>query len=540
MNLDLLIFIIYLISVFAVGIVVSYKQKGEYDDYFLAGRNLTWWVIGGSIIAANISTHHFIGMAGQGVTVGLAIASYEWLAAIALILYGKFFLPYYLKERITTMPEFLEKRFNYQVRLGFSVLSLIGYIFIELAVVLYTGSLAIESLFGLPLGYGLTILCIIAGGYTIYGGLEAVAYTDVLQVTVLIVGGMAVTILGLIKVGEVSPGYTGNVLGGVNAILTESPDKFEMVKSWNHPELPWIGVFFGGLWLANIFYWGCNQFITQKTLAAKDIWHGRMGVVFAGYLKLLVPFLVVLPGIIAFHLYDSEVGLLKSEAVLDKADLAFPILVEQLLPNGISGLVMAGLMGAVMSTIASLLNSSSTIFTFDIYKRHFNIEANNKTLIRYGRYTIVSVLIIATIFGYFLQNLPAIFTYIQKFWSLAWPAISAIFIAGFFYPRANAKGCLVAIILGPLWAIGFMVAGSYQLVPELAFLNRAAIDFIFCSLLIWWFRTKGDSIPKKAIIDRQFSQEVSKYIQKIPWYSNFTFWSFLLIGLIVILYIKFF
>ena len=196
LNLDTAVFGLYLLAVFAVGIVVSRKEK-QWDDYFLAGRQLTWWVIGGSLIAANISTHHFIGMSGQGYTIGLAIASYEWIAAIALILYGKFFLPYYLKTRITTMPEFLENRFNQRVRLVFAIISLIGYIFIELAVVLYTGSLAIQSIFGLPLVWGLAVLCLVGGGYTIYGGLKSVVYTDVIQVTLLIVGGLVVTFVGL-------------------------------------------------------------------------------------------------------------------------------------------------------------------------------------------------------------------------------------------------------------------------------------------------------------------------------------------------------
>ena len=235
-------------------------------------------------------------MSGQGFTIGLAVASYEWMAAIALILYGTFFLPYYLKTRITTMPEFLENRFDHKTRLVFAIISVIGYVFIELAVVLYTGSLAMHSIFGLPLIWGMTILCVIAGGYTIYGGLNSIAYTDVVQVTVLILGGLAVTILGLLKVGAATPGHHATIWGGVNALIAGSPEKFHMILPINHPDLPWIGVFFGGMWLANIFYWGCNQFITQRTLAAKDVWHGRMGVVFAGFLKLLVPILVVVPG----------------------------------------------------------------------------------------------------------------------------------------------------------------------------------------------------------------------------------------------------
>jgi solute:Na+ symporter, SSS family len=539
LNLDLVIFLVYLAVVFAIGILVSRKNKVS-DDYFLAGRNLTWWVIGGSLIAANISTHHFIGMSGQGFTIGLAIASYEWLAAIALIIYGKFFLPYYLKTKITTMPEFLETRFNYKVRLIFAVISMVGYIFIELAVVLYTGSLAMESIFGLPLQWGLVILCVVAGGYTIYGGLKAVAYTDIVQVTVLIVGGIAVTVIGLIKVGTVSPEYSNTVFGGLKAIMDGSPEKFHMVQSWNHPELPWVGVFFGGMWLANIFYWGCNQFITQRTLAAKSVWHGQMGVMFAGYLKLLVPILVVLPGIIAYRLYQPEVGLLSHEFALSKADLAFPALVKNLLPAGISGLVMAGLMGAVMSTIASLLTSSASIFTFDIYKRHFRPDADNKQLVRMGQLTTFVVLVLATVFGYYLRDLTAIFTYIQKFWSIAWPSVTAVFLSGFFFKRATARGCLIAMITGPVWAILFTVAEAMEWVPRFAFLNRAGLDFLFCCLIIYIFRNTTGVIPAKAIVDRSFSAEAQAEVESVPWYLRFNFWSLLLIAIVVALYIYFF
>jgi SSS family solute:Na+ symporter len=538
-NLDTIVFGLYLVAVFAVGILVSRREK-ESDDYFLAGRNLTWWVIGGSLIAANISTHHFIGMSGQGFSIGLAIASYEWMAAIALILYGKFFLPYYLKTRITTMPEFLENRFNHQVRLVFAVISLIGYVFIELAVVLYTGSLAIESIFGLPLVWGLAILCLVGGGYTIYGGLKSVAYTDIIQVTVLLVGGLTVTFIGLVKLGAVSPEHSATIWGGCRAVLAGSPEKFHMVQSWNHPDLPWVGVFFGGMWLANIFYWGCNQFITQRTLAARNVWHGQMGVVFAGFLKLLVPVLVVLPGIIAYQLYGPETGLLRQEYTLEKGDLAFPTLVKNLLPAGFTGLVMAGLMGAVMSTIASLLASSSSIFTFDIYRRHLSRKASGAELIRVGRYATLTVLLVATVVGYFLRDLEAIFTYIQKYWSIAYPSICAVFLAGFFYKRANGRGCLTALIAGPVWASLFTIAEAQGWVFKLAFLTRAGLDFLFCGLLIWILRTRGGVLPDQATVDRSFRPQDLTLMRQIPWWRSFGFWSAVLLVILVGLYIRFF
>jgi SSS family solute:Na+ symporter len=557
MNLDTLVFGIYLLVVAVVGFLAS-RKKEESDDYFLASRNLVWWIIGGSMIAANISTHHFIGMSGRGYEIGLAVASYEWIAAIALVLYGKFFLPYYLKSKITTMPEFLERRFSDKVRIAYAIISLIGYIVIELAVVLYTGSLAINSVFGLPLIWGLVILCVVGGGYAIYGGFKAIAYTDVIQVTVLILGGLTVMLLGLHKLGVLVPEYGPSVIGGFKAVLAGSPEKFHMVRPASDPELPWPGVFFGGMWLANIFYWGCNQFITQRTLAAKNVWQGQMGVVFAGFLKLLVPFLVVLPGIVAYRLYNPESGLLKADCVLLKADLAFPTLVKQLLPQGLTGLVMAGLMGCVMSHVASMMSASSSILTFDIYKNYVKRDATGADLVRFGRITSVVVLVAATAVGYFLQDLKGIFIYIQKYWSIAYPSVCALFLAGFFYKRATARGALIAVIAGPAWALVVTVLEVVKLLPhipcltvwvektELAagfwsipFLTRGAIDFLFAFAILWVFRNRGE-IEARAIIDRSFTPEVLAEMRLLPFYKRFGFWSAILITCVVALYIRFF
>jgi solute:Na+ symporter, SSS family len=558
MNLDLVVFGTYLVVVAAVGILASRKRE-QSDDYFLASRNLTWWIIGGSMIAANISTHHFIGMTGRGYEIGLAVASFEWIAAVALVLYGKFFLPYYLKTKITTMPEFLERRFSDKVRIAYAIISLIGYIVIELAVVLYTGSLAIHEVFGLPLVWGLAILCVIGGGYTIYGGFKAVAYTDIIQVTVLILGGFTVTLLGLHKLGVLQPDFGPSIVGGFRAALAGAPEKFHMVRPWSDPELPWIGVFFGGMWLANIFYWGCNQFITQRTLAARNIWHGQMGVVFAGFLKLLVPFLVVLPGIVAFRLYHPDTGLLKTTCTLAKGDLAFPTLVKQLLPAGLTGLVMAGLMGCVMSHIASMMSASSSIITFDIYKNYVRRDATSQDLVRIGRWTSLLVLAAATAVGYFLRDLKAIFIYIQEFWSIAYPSVCALFLAGFFYRRATARGALIAIIIGPLWALSVTVLEKTHLLPSvpyltvwvtdastgkghylIPFLTRAGIDCLFAFIILWIFRNRTHVIPPEAIVDRSYPPEVAAYMKTIPWWRSFGFWGTVLVLCVVALYLRFY
>jgi SSS family solute:Na+ symporter len=537
-NPDLVVFGIYLAIVSTVGFVASRKEK-KADDYFLASRNLTWWLIGGSMIAANISTHHFIGMSGLAFDVGLAIASFEWMAAIALILYAKFFLPYYLKSRITTMPEFLERRFDHRVRLAYAVICLTGYIVIELAVVLYTGALAVHSIFGLRLEYGLLVFAL-AGAYAIYGGFKSVAYTDIVQVTVLVLGGLVVTVLGLQQVGRLAPEFGATAWGGLRAIIADAPEKFHMVRPWNDPDLPWVGVFFGGLWLANIFYWGCNQFITQGSLSARNVWHGQMGAVFAGFLKLLVPVLVVLPGIIAFRLYNPDSGLLRETCSLAKSDMAFPTLVKQLLPSGFTGLVMAGLVGCVMSHIASMLAASSSIITFDIYKQYFRKGADGTNLVLVGRLMTTVVLIVAVVVGFFLRDLKGIFVYIQKYWSIAYPLVCALFLAGFFYKRANARGSFIAIIAGPVWALLFTLAENLKWVPTIPFLTRAVIDFAFAWLILWLFRTRGDAIPAQATVDRSFTPQVAEFMRTIPWWRSFRLWATVLALCVVALYIRFF
>jgi SSS family solute:Na+ symporter len=389
------------------------------------------------------------------------------------------------------------------------------------------------------LEYGLLVFAL-AGAYAIYGGFKSVAYTDIVQVTVLVLGGLVVTVLGLQQVAKLVPGFGDSAWGGLRAIIAGAPEKFHMVRPWNDPELPWIGVFFGGLWLANIFYWGCNQFITQGSLSARNVWHGQMGAVFAGFLKLLVPVLVVLPGIIAFRLYSPDAGLLRETCVLAKGDMAFPTLVKQLLPPGFTGLVMAGLVGCVMSHIASMLAASSSIITFDIYKQYFHKEENGTNLVLVGRLMTTVVLIVAVVVGFFLRDLKGIFVYIQKYWSIAYPSVCALFLAGFFYKRANARGSFIAIIAGPAWALLFTLAENMKWVPTIPFLTRAVVDFAFAWLILWLFRTRGDVIPAQAHVDRSFTPEVAEFVRTIPWWRSFRLWATVLAICVVVLYIRFF
>ena len=506
---DYLIFAVYIIIVISIGVYFSRKQENS-ADYFLAGRNLTWWIIGGSLIASNISTEHFVGMAGSGYEMGLAIASYEWLAAVTLVLVGKFFLPVFIKHQVYTMPQFLEIRFNHLVRAILSVLMIFAYIFIALAAVLYSGGLVINTLFGFSLIFSILILSIIAGAYTVYGGLKAVVFTDIVQVIVLIIGGIIATIIGI------------NAIGGLGNLWATSHDKFHMVLPLDHPELPWIGVFIG-LWIPNIFYWGCNQFITQRALAAKSIEEAQKGVVFAGFLKLLIPFIVVVPGIIAFSLYGSEIP---------RADMAYPYLLSRLLPVGLRGIILAALMGAIMSSLDSMLNSTATIFTVDIYSRYLHKRNEEKHLIKVGRISTVVILVLATSIAPLLAQFHLIFSYIQKFWGFVSPGVVVTFLFGVFWKRATSRGALAALIL----SIPVYSALQY-IMPGAAFLNQMSVSFTILSIImilvsLFWKSEKD--------IEKQREIDIGKYTALMKTSKSYNCLSIILIILVISLYIIFF
>ena len=508
-QIDYLIFGLYIVVVIGIGIYYSRKQDNA-ADYFLAGRNLTWWIIGGSLIASNISTEHFVGMAGSGFEMGLAIASYEWLAAVTLVLVGKYMLPVFIKNQIYTMPQFLEVRFNHVVRAILSVLMIIAYVLVALASVLYSGGLVIHTLFNFPLLWSIIILSIIAGAYTVYGGLKAVVYTDMVQVFVLLLGGIIATVIGI------------NAIGGLGNLWATSSDKFHMVLPRNHPELPWLGVFVG-LWIPNIFYWGCNQFITQRTLAAKNIEEARKGVVFAGYLKLLIPFIVVVPGIIAFSLYGSEIP---------RADMAYPYLLSRLLPSGLKGIVFAALIGAIMSSLDSMLNSCATIFTFDIYNRYINKSKDERNLIKVGRISTIIILIVAALIAPLLTHFHLIFSYIQKFWGFVSPGVVVTFMFGIFWKRATARGAIASL----LFSAPVYLALQYMM-PNAAFLNQMTISFIILSFimvlvsLIW--KLESEIAEKKAL-------DIAENLALTRTSKMYNRFSLVLIGLVVFLYIVFF
>ena len=442
---DTLAFLTYFLVVGAVAVLVSRRER-DAADYFLAGRNLPWWLIGISLIASNISTEHFVGMAGSAVDFGLAIASYEWMAAVTLIIVARWFLPKLLANRITTMPEYLEQRFDDRSRTWLAVYMLLAYVFVALATVLYSGGLALQTIFDIPLVWGITILAVFAGAYTAYGGLKAVVWSDLIQGSMLILGGALTTVLAL------------RAIGGWDGLMSEAGDKFHMVLPLDHPELPWFAVFFGGLWIANLFYWGCNQFITQRALGAKNLVQARYGVVFAAYIKLLIPFIVVIPGIVAAVLYADD---------LSRADMAYPLLLQRLLPSGLTGLMFAALLAAIMSSLDSMLNSAATIFTIDIYQRRLRPDSSQRRLIAVGRTSTVAFLLIAAAWSPVLLRFERVFSYIQEFWGLITPGVAIVFLGGLFWRRTTSSAATWVMATTLPATIGVKL-----LIPEAAFLDQ--------------------------------------------------------------------
>ena len=472
-TLDWVIVGFYCIRIISLATYVSKNRSDKErsaEDYFLAGRSLPWWAIGASLIAANISAEQIIGMSGQGFIVGMAIAVWELTAAIALIVMAKYFLPLFLEKKIYTMPQFLEQRFDKRVSLVLSFFWLIVYIFINLTSVLWLGSLAINALTGLDLFYGLVVLALFSLAYSLSGGLKAVAMTDVVQVVLLIFGGLAVSFIALNTISESS-----GVVNGMKIVFDQMPEKFDMILSSDNPSyknLPGIWILFGlGVWIGHFFYWGFNQYITQRALAAKSIKEAQKGVMFAAYLKLLMPIVIVLPGICAAILFP----------VLEKSDQAYPTMMS-LLPNGLLGLTFAALIAAIVSSLASMSNSISTIFTMDIYRYFKGGEDNQSSLIKVGRYTVIVSLFIATLIAKpLLGSFESIFQYIQNFTGYFSPGIVVIFLVALFWKKATSMSVLIAALISLFASV--LISLIY---PDLPFIHRMTIVFVLSAIGCWY------------------------------------------------------
>ena len=500
-TIDFVILVIYLIVLVSLGLFLSRNKDGKEksaNDYFLAGNTLTWWAVGASLIAANISAEQFIGMSGTGFADGIAIAAYEVMAAVTLVVIGKFLLPIMLKQRIFTIPQFLRERYNDGVGLAFSILWLFLYVFVNLTSVAWLGALAIEQILGLQ-GlaveiFGITIsirmiiiflLFLIAGIYSIYGGLASVAWTDVMQVTFLVGGGLITAYFALREMGLV---FDTDALGAFNKIYTDlttgnyaQDTHFHLVIRQSHnPEafanVPGIAAVVGGVWLTNLGYWGFNQYIIQKGLAAKNVDEAKKGLVFAGFLKILIPFIVVLPGICAYYIAQNPEAFasMNLQGKINIPDDAYPWLIRNFTPVGIKGLSFAALTAAIISSLASMFNSTSTLFTMDIYKKYLEPKATDKKLVNVGRLTSVTALFIALFtVKPLLGGIPQAFQYIQEYSGFIYPGIITVFGLGLLWKRASSLAAVwTAIITIPLGVLFKIFLG------DVPFQFRAGYIFI--------------------------------------------------------------
>lgn len=495
--IDYVIFVIYCVVIVGTGLWVSREKKGhtkDTKDYFLAGKALPFWAIGASLIASNISAEQFIGMSGSGFRVGLAIASYEWMAAVTLLVVAWFFLPIYLKKGIFTMPQFLEQRYDSRVRTLLAVFWLLVYVFVNLTSVLYLGALAIEGIMGFPMWQGIIFLTLFALVYSLYGGLEAVAWTDVVQVIVLLGGGLLTTYFALDAFAD-----GGGALQGFSKLLSEVPERFNMVlfpgelmytddtgaTQDAYDLLPGLAVLFGGMWIANLFYWGCNQYIIQRALAAKSLKEAQRGLAFAGYLKLILPLVVVIPGIVAYGL----------EAPIGRGDQAYPWLLGTFMGPGLKGLAFAALVAAIVSSLASMMNSTATIFTMDLYKTSKRgSTASESQLVTTGRIVSVIAVVIGAFLAPQLARLDQAFQYIQEYTGFISPGVLAIFVMGLFWRKATPNAALVSALLSIPLSTAMKV-----ITPGIPFINRMGIVFLVSVALIVvisLIEGKGEPHPK--------------------------------------------
>jgi solute:Na+ symporter, SSS family len=462
-TLDIAIVAIYAVFIFVLAQWVS-REKDQHQksaqDYFLASRALPWWAIGTSLIAANISAEQIVGMSGSGYVMGMAIASYEWMAALTLIVVGKWILPVFLKNGIYTMPEFLEKRYSPAVRNVMAVFWLALYIFVNLTSILWLGSLAVNAIAGVDLQVAITGLAVFALAYALYGGLKAVALTDIVQVSLLVLGGIIITYISLDKVSD-----GAGVIAGFHILTTKFPDKFDMILSPDSPhykDLPGLAVLLGGMWMMNVSYWGFNQYIIQRGLAAKSVNEAQKGIVLAAFLKLIMPAIIVVPGIAALVLVPG----------LERTDQAYPSLMA-MLPTGIKGIVFAALVAAIVASTGSKINSIATIFTMDLY-RAARPNTEQKTLVFVGRIVaVVSVVIAVFITKPFLSNFGQGFQYIQNFTGFVTPGICVIFLLGLFWARTTATAAMVSMLATVLLSYVF-----YKYLPDYPFMNRVGWCFV--------------------------------------------------------------
>ena len=557
-SLDYVVFFIYFIIVASYGLWIYNRKKAKQTnskDYFLAEGSLTWWAIGASLIASNISAEQMIGMSGSGFKLGLAISTYEWMAAATLVIVAVFFIPVYLKNKIYTMPQFLSQRYNDRVAMIMAIFWLVLYIVVNLMSILYLGALAISGISGINI-YTCIVLLAVFSIFITLGGMKVIGYTDVIQVFFLILGGLVATYIALHLVAEKS-GQSG-LLAGFKLLTSEAGDHFHMIfkkDSPNYVSLPGLSVLIGGMWIVNLNYWGCNQYITQRALGA-DLKTARAGILYAAFLKMLMPVIVVLPGIGAYVLYQKgmfHAGMLSSAGAVD-VNKAYPNLLT-LLPVGFKGLSFAALTAAIVASLAGKANSIATIFTLDIYKKAINREASEQKLVTTGKITVVVSMIIAILFSLIIgEKLMGEgkqgFNYIQEYTGFVSPGIFAMFILGFFWKRTTSNAALFATIGGfvlscilkflPMWVnlswltpYGFYQPnGDNHGVFEIPFLDRMGFVFIFCiaGMAVINFVENRRGVVTKGL-------EVDASMFKVS--RSFAVGALIIVGLLITLYTVF-
>ena len=480
--IDITVIVIYFVVVFAIGFYFALKERTS-ADYFLPSRNIGWFAIGASLFVSNISTEHFIGLAGSGASSGLAVGHFEWLACLILLILGWVFVPFYLRSNVFTMPEFLERRFNRESAVYLAGISILAYVFTKISVHLYAAAVVLERVVGWSPLTAAVVLVVATGVYTIAGGLAAVIYTDLVQTLILIAGAVILTFIGLDQVGG---------FAGLRAAVP--PDYFHMIKPMSDPEFPWTGIFFGAP-ILGIWYWCTDQVIVQRVLSAKDEGHAKAGTIFAGFLKILPVFMLVLPGLIAFALYRSAFQIGPDGRVLN-GDIAYPTLIVNLLPTGLVGVMIAALLAALMGAMSSVFNSASTLVTLDFYKK-VRPQASERQLVNFGRVATGVMVLLGLAWVPFIHLISSqLFIYLQSVQAYISPPIAACFIFGILWPRLNGAGALASLLTGfVLGTVRFVLeimdrggnpfeSGGVRWLVDMNFLHYAIFMFAVCSAVL--------------------------------------------------------
>ena len=518
--IDITIIGIYIVFVVWFGFRIGKKHKSA-EDYFLAGRSMIWPFIGISLFASNISSTTLIGLAGDAYSTGISVYNYEWFATVILVFFVIFILPFVLKSQVYTIPEYLERRYDGRARTYFSILNLFLNIIVDTAASLYVGGLMLKLIFpDIPMWQTISALAVVAGIYTIAGGLAAVIYTDAIQTVMLLLGSVIISIAAFSKVG------------GWEAITAQvSPDMLSLIRPLDDPGVPWLGLF-TGLPLLGVYFWCNNQFMVQRVLSAKNLWHGRLGSLFAGLLKLPVLFIMVLPGTAAILLYPG----------LERADLVYPTLMFDLLPTGLLGLVMAGFIAALMSQIDSTLNSASTLVTVDfVAKAKPNLSQRQLMIV--GRWVTFSFMVLAALWAPQIEKVGSIWKYLQSVLSYTVPPVVAMFLIGTFWKRANAHGAFLSIVVGVLLAVVFFYINEIAGIINIHFLYIAPILFVVCTLLIIIGSLITQPPDQKKVNELTWSiafyKSETDELRSLPWYKNYRILSVFLTIITIIVVLAF-